>query len=385
MTLGANKQEIVGFLNRFQQDPNSISQEEAMQRFEELVVNAPPDVAAEAGEYAFGELPPEARAQFAHFFQDAHNNPQTAFDGFEYDSMDDAATPQHLGVMSARAGRQDPGLLGNILRSPLGRMLLAAAAAYVANKLLGGEQAQQSQGRTGRRRGQAENTGGGLGPLGGLLGGAGLGSLLGGLLGGGAQGGLGGLLGGGQPSGMPQQGGGLADVLAGALGGQNQQSPGGQPGNLGDLLGGAMGGQGQGMPQGGLGDLLGGLLGGQQGGQGGLGPLGGLLGSLLGGTQGGQGGGLADILAGMGGQGGQGYPSGQSGVQGGQINPAELLGQLQSQGVDVGALLSQLQSQGVNLNDLLSQLQGGQGSQGFSRGDDADSAGAEISYPEDRK
>ena len=45
------------FLKRFQEDPHSISAEEAVRRYRELVSHAPPELAAETNQQIMGLLP----------------------------------------------------------------------------------------------------------------------------------------------------------------------------------------------------------------------------------------------------------------------------------------------------------------------------------------
>ncbi len=51
------QQDYSDFLQRFQNDPNSISEEEAAQRYRELTRNLPPDLAAEVHAQVLGQLP----------------------------------------------------------------------------------------------------------------------------------------------------------------------------------------------------------------------------------------------------------------------------------------------------------------------------------------
>jgi hypothetical protein len=140
------QQELADFLRRYQEDPNSISAEEAASRYRELIGVASPEAAAEAHDQAFAQLPSQERHALAQQFQAAQNDPTSPFDGYGYDDLDKAAAPRTLGLMAQQASQQDGGLLdrllgeGSPLNSTLGRMAMAAAAAYLARKLLGGQQ-----------------------------------------------------------------------------------------------------------------------------------------------------------------------------------------------------------------------------------------------------
>jgi hypothetical protein len=218
------------FLKRFKANPQSISAEEAAQRYQELVHHAPPELAAEANQQIMGLLPQDERDVLATNIQGGGRTPQT------------------IGLLDHIMGKD------SVLNTPLGKMILSAAVAYLMNRML-----NQSQGQAGTRA-----------PSGGL------GDLISGILGSVAAAQSGGTnqvpAGGGLP-------GGLDDILGGLAGGQtpagNQAPAGGLPGGLGDIVSVLLGGQassgGQipsgnqapagGLPSG-LGDILGALLGG---------------------------------------------------------------------------------------------------------------------------
>jgi len=182
------------YLKRFQEDPDSISTEEAAQRYNELVSHAPPELAAEANQHVMGLLPQSDREVLA---SNIHGSQQN----FNIGSL--------LGEDS-------------FLNTPVGKMILSAAVAYLANRMLG-----QQQGQVGTRA----PSGGGLGDL--------ISTILNGAASAQSPAGSQAPAGGGLP-------GGLGDILGGLLGGQPQpgtQAPaGGLPGGLGDILGGLLGG-----------------------------------------------------------------------------------------------------------------------------------------------
>jgi hypothetical protein len=178
------------FLKRFQDDPQSISAEEATRRYRELVSHAPPELAAETNQQLMGLLPQTDREVLA-------------------DNIHGSGAQQNFGLLDNILGKD------SFLNTPLGKMIVSAAVAYLANRMLG----------------QAEGQGGTRAPSGGL------GDIIGSIL----SGAPGGQPGSGQvpASGLP---GGLGDIL-GALGGAQAQSGGALPGGLGDLLGGLLGGE----------------------------------------------------------------------------------------------------------------------------------------------
>ncbi|HEU4323145.1 MAG TPA: hypothetical protein VFS21_08325, partial [Roseiflexaceae bacterium] len=59
------QQDYADFLRRYQQDPSSISDEEAARRYRELMRNAPRELAEEVDGHSFGQLPQDARRSLA--------------------------------------------------------------------------------------------------------------------------------------------------------------------------------------------------------------------------------------------------------------------------------------------------------------------------------
>src|SRR5690242_2923031 len=53
------------FIKRFQEDPHSISTQEAAQRYQELIGHAPPELVAEANQHIMGLLPQNDREVLA--------------------------------------------------------------------------------------------------------------------------------------------------------------------------------------------------------------------------------------------------------------------------------------------------------------------------------
>jgi hypothetical protein len=168
------------FLKRFQEDPHSISSAEAAQRYQELVSHAPPELAAEANQHILGFLSQNDRDVLA-------------------DNINGSQQP--IGMLDNLLSRD------SILNSPLGKMVLSAAVAYLANRMLGQPQSQVDP----------------RAPSGGL------GDLLASFLGGGAPG-------------SQSPAGGLGDILGALMGGREQAGNQSPAGGLGDILGALMGG-----------------------------------------------------------------------------------------------------------------------------------------------
>ena len=192
---------------------NSLSDQEASQRYQQIVAQLPPDEATKLNALALSQVDHSERRTLASQFRQAKNDPNSPFDDFDDDDDDDrAADPMVLGRMTARAQQQDPALLGGMLGGQqsgiggqIGKAALAALAAMLIRNMMNGQGAGQSQGlpqqglpqRGGQQMPSSQGMPGGLdigSILGGVLGGGGaqqpqagdLGSILGSILGGGA-------------------------------------------------------------------------------------------------------------------------------------------------------------------------------------------------------
>lgn len=225
--LESNPQAVV---QQLVQAANSLTDEQASERYEAILDKLPPEAAAQLNALAFTQLSDDDRSEVASQFAQAHNDSARPFAGFSFNSRDEAANPVNLGQMSALAQQQDPALVQNIFgrNSPiagtLGKAALSALAALLLRRMMSGQ-----------------------GQQGGTQQGGDLGSILGGLLGGQAQQGV--------PSRrqQPVPPGDLGSILGGLLGGQaGQGGHGAQPApgglDLGSILGGLLGGGAQ-QPQ----------------------------------------------------------------------------------------------------------------------------------------
>lgn len=137
------QQDYQNFSQRYQQDPNSISDQEAAQRYRELMSQANPQDVEAAHQQAFGQLPEPDRQQLAQQFQQAHQDQSRPFQGYPQGmDLNSAAQPQQLSRMAAQAHQQDPDLMTQLVgpSSPLastgGKLALAGAAAFLASRYL---------------------------------------------------------------------------------------------------------------------------------------------------------------------------------------------------------------------------------------------------------
>ncbi len=140
----SRQQEYQDFAQRYQNDPDSISDAEAAQRYRELASQLEDDDLDEAHEQAFRQLPDQDRRRLAQQYQEATRDPNRPYQGYPQDyDLDRAADPRELGRMTRRASREDPDLLEQVVgpNSPIsgtaGKLALAGAAAFLASRYLG--------------------------------------------------------------------------------------------------------------------------------------------------------------------------------------------------------------------------------------------------------
>ncbi|NTU80974.1 MAG: hypothetical protein HGA45_16600, partial [Chloroflexales bacterium] len=131
---------------------NSLSDEEAAQRYQQILARLPKDEAAKLNTLALTQVAPDQRRVLASGLKAASQDPARPFDGYGDDDDDTAATPQSLGRMTAQAAKQDPELANSLLGGnnsalggQIGRAALAALAALLIQRILGGQQAPGGQ------------------------------------------------------------------------------------------------------------------------------------------------------------------------------------------------------------------------------------------------
>ena len=139
--------EYQDFVQRYRQDPTSISAAEAAQRYRELMAHADLPTIAQAHAQAFGQLSDHDRYQMAQQFQQATQDANNPYQGYPQGlELTRAAQPQQLGYLAAQAHQQAPELIRQLvgptspLASPGAKLAMAGAAAYLASRYLGHEQ-----------------------------------------------------------------------------------------------------------------------------------------------------------------------------------------------------------------------------------------------------
>ncbi len=146
------RQEYADFIQRYQDNPDSISDEEAASRYREIMRHASDAEADEANDQAFQGLPIDTLKSLAGSFLNANNDPNRPYDGYQFNNDDEAAQPRNVGRMARRAEQKDPDLLDQILgkdsplNSSMGRKALAGAAAYLSSRVLGDKSGKSGSG-----------------------------------------------------------------------------------------------------------------------------------------------------------------------------------------------------------------------------------------------
>jgi hypothetical protein len=200
---GSNPQQYYqDFVNRYQQSPQGVSQQEALNNYHQVAPQLPPNVYQQAAQDAFARMTPEERMQFGRYVAQQTQQQGYNFIDMNQDGIDDRLQdPDFLAQKTTQVEQEEPGLLGRlfgggndepqgaapmsppatesssegILSSPWAKGALGGIAAYGAARMLGGGSGggglfggeEERRGGGGRRRGG----GGGGGRRGGRGGG----------------------------------------------------------------------------------------------------------------------------------------------------------------------------------------------------------------------
>ena len=147
MSQGGREDDYRDFARRHEEDPDSISDQEAAQRYRDMMAHAPdgqddPNAEAEY-ERAFSAMSLGERRELARRYRAADRDSSRSFGGFPQGlDLEQAASPRELGRMTRQASRQDPGLLSNLLggnsplASPAGKRALMGLAMFAARRFL---------------------------------------------------------------------------------------------------------------------------------------------------------------------------------------------------------------------------------------------------------
>jgi hypothetical protein len=154
---GQERQQYQDFVNRYDQGSpyDGISDQEAINRYQQVAPHLPPDVYQESAQDAFARMSPQERMQFGQHLrqqsqQQGYNFPDLNRDGID-DRMQD---PRYLAQVTSQMHQQQPGLLGQLLgggnqqsvgggagdmlNNPLAKAALAGIAAMAVKRMMSG-------------------------------------------------------------------------------------------------------------------------------------------------------------------------------------------------------------------------------------------------------
>ncbi len=151
---GGLQQQYQDFVNRYQQGPQGISEQEAATRYEQVASQLPREDYLRAAQEAFARMSPEERSEFGRYMARQAQQQGYDFIDLNQDGIDDRLQdPDYLARTTTRAHEQQPGLLGQllggsgghggggtggILGSPIAKGVLGGIAAYGISRMLGG-------------------------------------------------------------------------------------------------------------------------------------------------------------------------------------------------------------------------------------------------------
>ena len=158
---GDPRQRYQDFVERYQREPQGISEQEAAARYQEVAPHLSPDEHLRAAQEAFARMSPEERGRFGRYMAEQAQQQGHDFIDLNQDGIDDRLQdPDYLARTTTQAHQQHPGLLGQLfggggghaggghagsgtggggmLSNPLAKGVLGGIAAYGLSRLLGG-------------------------------------------------------------------------------------------------------------------------------------------------------------------------------------------------------------------------------------------------------
>jgi hypothetical protein len=158
---GQNQQEYEDFASRYEQGSpwDSISDDEAVDRYSQVATRVPPDVFQQSAQESFSRLSPQQRMELGQYLQQQAPQHGVQFGGgVPEDQLQDAGL---LAQMTGQIHRQQPNLLaqilgggpgspgagmgnrsgglgGSMLASPIAKAALGGIAAMAVRRVMGG-------------------------------------------------------------------------------------------------------------------------------------------------------------------------------------------------------------------------------------------------------
>lgn len=147
---GQQRDDAQNFVDRYHQGApyQSISNQEALSRYQQVAPQLPPQQYQMSAEEAFSRMSPQERQAFAQYMQQQAQAQNIPIPDMNQNGVDDRMEdPRALAQYTTQIHQQDPGLMGRImggngeqqvLDNPMAKVALAGIAAIGLRHLMGG-------------------------------------------------------------------------------------------------------------------------------------------------------------------------------------------------------------------------------------------------------
>jgi len=148
---GQQRQQYQEFVQRYDQGPpyDGYSNQEVMDRYQEVATRLPPDVYQQSAAEAFARMSPQERAALTQQLRERARQQGVNFPDLNQDGIDDRVQqdPRYMAQVTTRMREQQPGGLGALLgggggmgdmmSNPLAKAALAGVAAMAVKQVMG--------------------------------------------------------------------------------------------------------------------------------------------------------------------------------------------------------------------------------------------------------
>jgi hypothetical protein len=149
---GEQRQQYEDFTRRYDQGApwDGISDQEALDRYQQVAPQLPPAMYQQSAQEAFSRLSPQERMQLGQYLQQQARQQNVQVADFNQDGIDDRfQDPAYLAQVTGRMDQQQPGLLGQLLggggsggqsmlANPIAKAALGGIAAMAVKNMMGG-------------------------------------------------------------------------------------------------------------------------------------------------------------------------------------------------------------------------------------------------------
>ena len=120
---GQQRQQFQDFAQRYEQGApyDGISDQEALQSYQQVAPQLPPDLYQEAAQESFSRLSPQQRMELGQYLHQGAQQQGITFPDVNRDGVDDRMQdPSYLAQMAGQLHQQQPGLVSQLLGGALG-------------------------------------------------------------------------------------------------------------------------------------------------------------------------------------------------------------------------------------------------------------------------